>query len=175
MGEKNIYQNVLLPLDGSKEAEERVDEAIKFMKLTKGELTLFHAVDVVPMWGHGIEEDYQFRKDRFEKHVSGIKSRIESEGVNVKVVTTAGKPADEICKYAATEDVDVVLVSPQGAGGVVGWVLGSVAARVARHSPKPVLVIRRQNGNLMPPMGEKNTRLNPVDAGSNIDAGDLRI
>ena len=175
MSNESIYKNMLLPLDGSKEAEKRVDEAISLMKLTKGELILFHVVDVVPLWGHGIEEDYQFRKDRFEDHVSGIKSRIESEGVNVKVVTTAGKPADEICKYAAAEDVDVVLVSQQGSGGVFGWVLGSVAARVTRHSPKPVLVIRRQNGNLMPPMGEKNTRLNPVDAGSNIDAGDLRI
>lgn len=163
MSEKNIYQNVLLPLDGSKEAEERVDEAIKFMKLTKGELTLFHAVDVVPMWGHGIEEDYQFRKDRFEKHVSGIKSRIESEGIQVNVVTKPGKPADEICKYAASENVDVVLVSPQGAGGVFGWILGSVAAKVARHSPKPVLVIRRRNGNLTPGMGEKNPRLNSAD------------
>lgn len=175
MSEKSVYQKILLPLDGSNEAEKRVDEAVSLMKLTNGELILFHVVDLVPLWGHGIEEDYQFRKDRFEDHVSGIKSRIESEGVNVKVVTTAGKPADEICKYAATEDVDVVLVSPQGSGSVFGWVLGSVAARVARHSPKPVLVIRRRNGNSMPPMGEKSTRLDPVDAASNIDEGGLRI
>ncbi|MBW1829654.1 MAG: universal stress protein [Deltaproteobacteria bacterium] len=163
MSRKSIYQNMLLPLDGSKEAEKRVDEAISLMKLTKGELILFHVVDVVPLWGHGIEEDYQFRKDRFEKYVGEIKSRVESEGVNVKVVTTAGKPADEICKYATREEVDIVLVSPHGAGGVFGWAVGSVAARVTRHSPKPVLVIRRQNGNLMTAIGVKNTRLDPVD------------
>ena len=51
-----------MPLDGSNEAEKRVDEAISLMKLTKGELILFHVVDVVPLWGHGIEKDYQFRK-----------------------------------------------------------------------------------------------------------------
>ena len=163
MSKKSIYQNMLLPLDGSKEAEKRVDEALSLMKLTKGELILFHVVDVVPLWGHGIEEDYQFRKDRFEKYISGIKSRVESEGVNVKVVTTAGKPADEICKYAAREEVDIVLVSPHGAGGVFGWAVGSVAAKVTRHSPKPVLVIRRQNGVLMPGMGVKDTRPNSVD------------
>jgi len=153
MSKKSMYQNMLLPLDGSKEAEKRVDEALSLMKLTEGELTLFHVVDVVPMWGHGIEEDYQFRKDRFEKYISGIKSRVESEGVNVKVVTTAGKPADEICKYAAREEVDIVLVSPHGAGGVFNWAVGSVAAKVARQSPKPVLVIKRQNGDLRPAMG----------------------
>lgn len=170
MNEKSFYQNMLLPLDGSKEAEERVDEAINLMKLTKGELILFHVVDVVPLWGHGIEDDYEFRKERFEKYVGEIKSRVESEGVNVKVVTTAGKPADEICKYAASEEVDIVLVSPHGAGGVFGWTVGSVAAKVARRSPKPVLVIGRQNGNSRPATGVKNARLNPVDAGCNINA-----
>jgi nucleotide-binding universal stress UspA family protein len=175
MSKKSIYQNMLLPLDGSKEAEKRVDEAISLMKLTKGELILFHVVDVVPLWGHDIEEDYQFRKDRFEKYIGEIKSRVESEGVNVKVVTTVGKPADEICKYAAREEVDIVLVSPHGAGGVFGWALGSVADKVASRSPKPVLVIRRQNGNSRPPMGVEDTRLNPVDADFNIDAGELRI
>ena len=163
MSKKSIYQNMLLPLDGSKEAEERVDEALSLMKLTEGELTLFHVVDVVPLWGHGIEEDYEFRKDRFEKYISGIKSRVESQGINVKVVTTVGKPADEICKYAAREEVDIVLVSPHGAGGVFNWAVGSVAAKVARQSPKPVLIIRPQNGGVRPAVGMKDTRPDPVD------------
>ena len=153
MAKESINQNILLPLDVSEEVEKRVDEAIRLMKLTKGTLTLLHVVDLVPLWGHGIEEDYRFRKDRFEKSVSEIKSRVESNGVKVNVVTTVGKPADEICKYAAGEDVDIILVSPNGTQGVFGWVLGSVAAKVTRHSPKPVLVVRRRNGNSMPPMG----------------------
>ena len=163
MTKESVYQNILLPLDGSEEVEKKVDEAIGLMKLTKGKLTLFHVVDLVPLWGHGLEEDYQFRKDRFEKSVSGIKSRVESNGVEVNVVTTVGKPADEICKYAASEDVDIVLVSPKGTQGVFGWVLGSVAAKVARHSPKPVLVIRRRNGDFMPPVGVQHTRQDSVD------------
>ena len=59
MSKKSIYQNMLLPLDGSKEAEKRVDEAISLMKLTKGELILVQAVDVVHVLGQGIEEEYQ--------------------------------------------------------------------------------------------------------------------
>ena len=108
-------------------------------------MTLLHVVDVTPFRGQDIDEEYRIRKDRFEKYLIGIKSRAESEGVNVKIVSKAGKPAEEICKYAAREDVDIVLVSPHGAGGILGWSIGSVADKVARHSPKPVLVVRRQS------------------------------
>lgn len=163
MAKESVYQNILLPLDVSEEVEKRVDEAIRLMKLTKGKLTLLHVVDLVPLWGHGIEGDYQFRRDRFEKSVSEIKSRVELNGVKVNIVTTVGKPAEEICKYAASEDVDIVLVSPNGTQGVFGWVLGSVAAKVARHSSKPVLVIRRRNGDFMPPMGVRNPRPDAAD------------
>jgi nucleotide-binding universal stress UspA family protein len=157
MSKESFYQNILLPLEFSKEVEKRVDEAVRLMKLSKGVLTLLHVVDLVPLWGHGIEEEYQFRKDRFEKSVRGIKTRFESNGVKVNVVVTTGKPADEICKYAASEDVDIVLVSPNGTQSVFGWVLGSVAAKVTRHSPKPVLVIRRRNGNFVPSVGVQST------------------
>ena len=58
------------------------------------------------------------------------------------MVIREGKPASEICKYASRDDIDVVLLSPQGPGGIVGWALGSVSDKVTRHSTKPVLVIR---------------------------------
>jgi len=142
MPRRMIYKNMLLPLDGSEEAEKRVDEAASLVKLTNGELILFRVVDVSPFRGQDIDEEFRIRKGRYEKYLNGIKTRIESEGVRVKIVIVPGKPADEICKYAARDEVDIVLVSPHGAGGILGMTLGSVAYKVARQSSKPVLVIR---------------------------------
>ncbi len=142
MKEKIFYKNMLLPLDGSKEAEKRLDEALGLVKLTKGELILLHVVELFPFRGQDIEAEFNHLKGPREEYLNKVKSKVEAEGVRVKTVVIPGKPADEICRYAARDEVDIVLVSPTGAGGLLGWALGSVADKVARHSPKPVLVIR---------------------------------
>ncbi len=143
MNEHIIYKNMLLPLDGSKEAEKRLDEAVGLVKLTKGELILLHVIEIFPFRAQDIEVEFNNVKGPREEYLNGIKARVESEGVKVRSVVVPGKPAEEICKYAARDEVDIVLVSPHGASGIFGWALGSVADKVARHSPKPVLVIRR--------------------------------
>jgi nucleotide-binding universal stress UspA family protein len=143
MGKDIIYKNMLLPLDGSKEAEEKLDEAISLIKLTGGELILLHVVELFPFRGQDQEAEYNHIKGPREEYLNKIKARVEGEGLKVRAVVLPGKPAEEICRYAAKDEVDIVLVSPHGVGGIVGWALGSVADKVARHCPKPVLVIRR--------------------------------
>lgn len=145
MDKKIIYKNMLLPLDGSKEAESRVDEAISLVKLTDGLLTFLHVVEVFPFREQEKEKEFNALKAPGEEYLNKIKARAEGEGVRANAVVVPGKPAEEICKYATRDDVDIVLVSPHGAGGILGWALGSVADKVARHSPKPVLVIRRSS------------------------------
>ena len=143
MENKVIYKNMLLPLDGSKEAEERVDEAVSLVKLTHGDLILLHVVELFPFRGQDRAAEFSLLKGPREEYLNKVKARVEAEGVKVKTVVVSGKPAEEICRYAARDEVDIVLVSPHGAGGILGWAMGSVADKVARHSPKPVLVIRR--------------------------------
>jgi len=143
MGEKIFYKNMLLPLDGSKEAEKRLDEAMGLVKLTQGELILLHVVELFPFRGQDLEAEFSHLKGPREEYLEKVKAKVEAEGVKVKTAVIPGKPADEICRYAARDEVDIVLVSPIGASGILGWALGSVADKVARHSPKPVLLIRR--------------------------------
>ncbi|SPD73419.1 conserved hypothetical protein [uncultured Desulfobacterium sp.] len=143
MDKNIIYKNMLLPLDGSREAEERLDEAMNLVRLTGGQLILLHVVELFPFRGQDMESEFNHLKGPREEYLKKVKARVEGEGIKVKTVLLPGKPAEEICKYAAKDEVDIVLVSPHGAGGIVGWALGSVADKVARHCPKPVLVIRR--------------------------------
>ena len=144
MPRKIIYKNMLLPLDGSEEAEKRVNEAVSLVKLTGGELILLHVVELFPFRGQDRAAEFNYLKTPREEYLNKVKTAVEAEGVKVKTVIIPGKPAEEICKYAARNDVDIVLVSPSGIGGIVGWALGSVADKVARHCPKPVLLIKRR-------------------------------
>lgn len=142
MSENIFYKNMLLPLDGSKEAEKRLDEAMGLVRLTKGELILLHVVELFPFRGQDLEEEFNNLKGPREEYLNKVKAKAEAGGVKTKAVVIPGKPADEICRYADRDEVDIVLVSPTGSSGILGWALGSVADKVARHSPKPVLVIR---------------------------------
>jgi len=61
-------------------------------------------------------------------------------------VTTAvreGRPADEIVAYAREEDVDAVAVGTRGRHGENRLLVGSVAERVVRTAPVPVLTVRQ--------------------------------
>ena len=145
MNEQLFFKNVLLPLDGSKEAEQRLEETISLVKSTKGELILLHVIELFALWGQDRGIEFNNLEHQRNEYLNKIKARVEAEGVKVKAVIISGKPAEEICKYAARDEVDIVLVSPHGAGGILGWAIGSVADKVARHSPKPVLVMRRSS------------------------------
>ena len=47
-----------------------------------------------------------------------------------------------ICDYAAKEEVDLIVLSTHGRTGLSHMLIGSVAERVVRHAPCPVLTLR---------------------------------
>jgi nucleotide-binding universal stress UspA family protein len=53
-----------------------------------------------------------------------------------------GTPAEEICRYARKNDIDLVVCGTHGRTGIKHLLLGSVAERVIRVSPCPVLTVR---------------------------------
>ena len=54
----------------------------------------------------------------------------------------SGSPAAEIVKYAKDADVDLIVMGTHGRGFVAHVVLGSVAEKVVRTAPCPVLTVR---------------------------------
>src|SRR5262245_57422162 len=54
----------------------------------------------------------------------------------------SGSPASEIVKYAKEADVDLIVMGTHGRGVVAHVVLGSVAEKVVRTAPCPVLTVR---------------------------------
>jgi nucleotide-binding universal stress UspA family protein len=65
-------------------------------------------------------------------------------GRQVRSTVTPGSPADEIVRFARERATDVVVLGSHGRAGLARLLLGSVAERVVREAPCPVLVIRRR-------------------------------
>jgi nucleotide-binding universal stress UspA family protein len=58
------------------------------------------------------------------------------------IVLTSNTPAQSIVSYARDAGIDLVIVGTHGKGGIEHFAIGSVAERVVRLAPCPVLTIR---------------------------------
>ncbi|HVA45129.1 MAG TPA: universal stress protein [Pirellulales bacterium] len=63
---------------------------------------------------------------------------------NLKIVTAIryGSPVDEICDYVRQNAIDLLVLGTHGHRGINHFLIGSVAERVVRASPCPVLTVR---------------------------------
>jgi nucleotide-binding universal stress UspA family protein len=75
-------------------------------------------------------------------YLIGIGKRLEDKGIKIEPVVLFGDPASEIVDYATKTNADLIVMSSHGRSGIGRWAFGSVADKVLRASPVPVMLIR---------------------------------
>lgn len=143
-----MYKKILSPVDGSEVAECSLDH---LKEIAAGchaeEVVLLTAIEPLPpaagineSWRLKLEEESEAEaKDYLNKLVDRL--NLKSAGINVQTVVVHGRPAGNILKYASQNKVDLIIMSTHGRSGIFQWVFGSVAEKVLRHSPVPVLIV----------------------------------
>jgi nucleotide-binding universal stress UspA family protein len=81
----------------------------------------------------------QWRRDAAGRLRGAVKP---ADVERVTVASTIASPVGGILRYAATEDVDLIVMGTHGRGGVSHMLLGSIAERIVRRAPCPVLTVR---------------------------------
>jgi nucleotide-binding universal stress UspA family protein len=66
----------------------------------------------------------------------------------VQTVSVQGSAAPEIVRFAKERDIDLIVVGTHGRGGLAHVLLGSVAEKVVRKAPCPVLTVRTSDHRL---------------------------
>ena len=69
----------------------------------------------------------------------------------VPVVETAVNIADAVVNYAKANDIDLIVTGTHGRGAVKHFLMGSVAERVVRTAPCPVLTVRAHERDFIAP------------------------
>lgn len=150
-----MYRRILVPLDGSTLAERALAHAER-VAAPGGEIVLFQVLEpelVMPPLGAAevasVREAERFAREMreavvrgrqmAERYLEGVRRLIARTDVTVTVRIEEGQPADSIVR--AAEEVDVVVMSTHGRTGLAHLLMGSVAEKVVRHSPVPVLVL----------------------------------
>ena len=69
----------------------------------------------------------------------------------VPIILTAMSPAPAILEYAKNHDIDAIVMGTHGRGAFAHLVMGSVAERVVRFAPCPVLTVRHPEHEFVQP------------------------
>ena len=143
-----IIEDILVTTDFSPYSSAAVEYAKSFALLYAANI---HVLNVI--------EDSMHHTYRFEMNIDAeIPPRIENREElmtrfigthlpgrrNIIPVIRFGKPHEEIVRYASEEGIDLIVIATHGHTGFEHIVIGSVAEKVVRQSPIPVLAIKPQ-------------------------------
>lgn len=111
----------------------------------KDDVVLLHAMEVVIPPGMGesgvvVQDFVQAQRKAAEAALVELAQRTAPSGVMASTLVQEGPPAHVVATAASPADVRCVVLASHGRGAVERVLLGSVADRVVRTSPKPVVV-----------------------------------
>jgi universal stress protein A len=143
-----MFNKILVPLDFSDYTDEIVRVAVQLAKKFDSTLHLLHVIPNMDYFTPyesflPVESLVNIQRDierEVEKDMDGVARKTEDVPA-VKVVRT-GVAFVEITDYVRAENIDLVVMGTHGRGGLEHILLGSVAEKVVRKSPCPVLTIR---------------------------------
>ncbi|RMF85226.1 MAG: universal stress protein [Nitrospinota bacterium] len=159
-------ERILVPTDFSPDADHAMHYAATLAKDVGAELFIMHVLPeeegLLPFSRGEIQEMYDYPLDYpldqifddlkkvVERRFAAIVTEETKRGIRIRPLIYSGKPAQEIVQAAMLHDIDLIVIATHGRTGLAHVLLGSVAEKVVRFAPCPVLTIKhpdRVQGN----------------------------
>jgi len=149
-GETNMYEHILVALDGSESSKRALGEAIRMAQLAHGKVTAVYVVDSSATFAYAGEFDplaltralridgervlEEARKLMTGQGVAGAAQVVQTDGLSEDIASCLQREAQRV-------GADLVVLGTHGRRGVRRMVIGSVAERFVRFSTCPVLLV----------------------------------
>jgi universal stress protein A len=144
-----IIRNILLPTDFSACSAAAFEHASTFAVMYNAHLHVLHVVKEQPLAPaqpilSGVRNIQNSNRTNAEDEVRKFVEKMLPYQSKVIEAVRVGQAYKEIVNYARCEDIDLIVIATHGRTGFTHMVMGSVAERVVRFSPVPVLTIKPQ-------------------------------
>ena len=145
------FKRILIPVDFGAHSAAAVRLGAELARAYQGSLTLLHVFDPLP---YALPESFEIHSPEqrrrlygeLESELSRTKREAEAAGApNVEVRLVEGYVSEQITEVARRGDFDIIVMGTHGRRGVKHALLGSVAERIVRTGPCPVLTVKGRN------------------------------
>lgn len=143
-----MFQQITAALDGSENSIQALDYAANIASQDKATLQIISVIEPLPIIYGGAstaaynEANKSVMEQNYKKIQTEQRARLKKQYPNLKITTLIkeGRPAAKITESSL--DSDLIVIGHKGHGGVIEWMLGSVAKQIVDGCTCPVLVIK---------------------------------
>ena len=142
-------RSIMVPVDFSSYSNQAVNYAAMIAKKFKTGIMLMHVIDSL---SYSVTDTLKVIEHRRALEtiagtlLDNLRKQLRGKNLKVKTYLVSGTPYREILKKTQLEKVDLIVMGTHGRTGMEHLLLGSVAERVVRLSPCPVLTVRLSSG-----------------------------
>lgn len=140
------FTNILVATDFGDSSRAALDFAIELTKKTGARLTVLHAWEV-PLLAYNAVESLTVEvlasiEDAAREDLDATLAEVQKQVPRATSILKRGVPWREIIDVIEQTKPDLVVIGTHGRRGISRALLGSVAEKIVRMSPSPVLTVR---------------------------------
>ena len=139
---------VVHPTDFSETAAVAEAQAVTLARALGAELILLHVAQEPVLYGETpfghaeLSRVFKAEREWAEEALEVRAAAARAAGVQARGIVRVGAPAAEITAFAVEETPALIVIGTHGRGRLARFMLGSVADRVVRTAPCPVVTVR---------------------------------
>ena len=146
------FQTILCPTDFSEVSQKAMEYAVHFASFHQAKILLLNVVDHLQGFDHyqilaiTPQEIAEKMEKQARKDLNALAKKIKN-AVEIEKIVRQGKAFVEIIKTAKERNADLIIMGSHGRSGLPHILIGSVAEKVVRNAPCPVLVYRGKDAH----------------------------
>jgi len=145
-----VTKNILVPKDFSKYSDAALKMAIDIATTHDASIYLLHAIDDQMQQSVDYRISYEDVKQIEKNSIIASKEKLKKQADDivkrkkVKIIldVKSGDPAEVILKEQKAKKIDLIVIASHGRSGIVRYLIGSVATKVAKSATCPVMLVK---------------------------------
>ncbi|MGB9664484.1 MAG: universal stress protein [Ignavibacteria bacterium] len=144
---EKIYEKILVPTDLSPLSLVALEYANSIAETYDAKVYLVYVCEQVP--SEKKQKKFPEIREQFKEHKKNIREQLKKIAIEkltlveeVEIVVLQGNPYKELLKFVVENGIGLVIIASHGRTGLSHLLMGSVAEKIVRYMPVPVLTVK---------------------------------